>query len=188
MRRLPKALKFLHTLAACGIIGGVGCHMILLIFAPQDTPAAYADMRQSISAISNYVLVPSLAIVLISGLLSMAVHPPFLDKGWAWLKAGMGFFMFKAVLTIVGVTANQAADIARRIEGGEPAEALLEQAIFNEWAFLVFVMVMSVANVVLGVWRPRFSRQPKPVARRTPELVAGTEVAPANDERARPAA
>ena len=66
MRRLPKTLKFLHTLAACGIIGGIGCHMILLIFAPQGTPAAYADMRQSISAISNYVLVPSLAIVLVS--------------------------------------------------------------------------------------------------------------------------
>ena len=100
----------------------------------------------------------------------------------------MGFFMFKAVLTIVGVTANQAADIARRIEEGEPAEALLQEAVFNEWAFLIFVMVMSVANVVLGVWRPRFSRRSQAVTRQTPELVAGTIVAPANDERARPAA
>ncbi len=188
MRRLPKTLKFLHTLAACGIIGGIGCHMILLIFAPQETPAAYADMRQSISAISNYVLVPSLAIVLISGLLSMAVHTPFLNRGWAWLKAGMGFFMFKAVLTIVGVTANQAADIAQRIEEGEPAEALLQAAIFNEWAFLIFVMILSVANVVLGVWRPRFSRRPRATTQRAPELVAGTDVMPANDQRARPAA
>ena len=78
---LRKVLKILHTLAAAGLIGGLGSYMILLVFAPQETPAAYADLRQSIALVSDYVLIPSLAVALVSGLLAMAFHTPFMDKG-----------------------------------------------------------------------------------------------------------
>ena len=96
--------------------------MVLLALAPQDSPAAYADLRQSIAAISDYVLLPSLAIALISGLFSMAVHRPFLDKGWVWIKAALGILMFKGVLTIIGAKADHAAAVARQIADGAPAE------------------------------------------------------------------
>ena len=52
-------------------------------------------------AISDWVLLPSLAVALVSGLVSMVVHRPFLDKGWVWIKAGLGILMFKGTLTIV---------------------------------------------------------------------------------------
>lgn len=92
---MRKLLKCLHTLAACGLIGGLAVYMLLLALAPQETPAAYAQLRQAIAAVSNYLLMPSLAVALVSGLLSMAVHTPFLDKRWVWLKAAMGILMFK---------------------------------------------------------------------------------------------
>lgn len=158
---MRKTSKLLHTLAAAGLIGGLGCYMIMLVFAPQQTPETYADLRQSIAAISNYVLLPSLAIALISGLLSMAVHRPFLDKGWAWVKAALGILMFKGVLTIVGAKADYAAIVARRIAEGEPASELLQRALAYEWYALIAIMALSVANVVLGIWRPRLSRQPR---------------------------
>lgn len=152
---MRKALKMLHTIAACGLIGGLGCYMLLLIAAPQETPAAYADLRQSISAISNYVLLPSLAIALVTGLLSMVVHTPFLDKGWVWIKALLGFLMFKSVLLLVGATAGHAARVAEKIASGEAAAAVLDKSLVQEWTALWAVMALSIANVVLGVWRPR---------------------------------
>ena len=84
---MRKTLKFFHTLASCGLIGALLGYMIILTKAPQDTLNAYADLRQSIALLSNYLLLPSLAIALITGLLSMAVHRPFQDMRWAWVKA-----------------------------------------------------------------------------------------------------
>ena len=156
--RLRLSLKILHTLAAAGLIGGLACYMILLVMAPQDNAAAYADLRESIALLSDWVLIPSLAVGLVSGLLAMAFHAPFMDKGWAWAKTIMGILMFKGVLTVVGSKADHAAALARRIENGEAERAVLDSAMRHEWGVLWIVMALSVANVVLGVWRPRFAR------------------------------
>lgn len=181
MRKVSKAL---HTLAACGLIGGLGCYMILLLMAPQQTPEAYADLRQAIAAISNYLLLPSLAIALISGLFSMAVHTPFLNMGWVWFKAVMGILMFKGVLTIIGAKANYAAAMSRRLADGEPTAEVLETALAYEWYALAAVMALSVANVVLGIWRPRQMRRPQLQAEELPV----TRSIRSGDERVRPAA
>ncbi|MDQ0327141.1 hypothetical protein J2R99_003010 [Rhodopseudomonas julia] len=152
---MRKFLKVLHTLASCGLIGGIACYMILLIFAPQETPANYADMRQAIAAIADYVLIPSMGVAIVSGLLSMAVHRPYQDKGWALLKLAMGILMFKGVLTVVGGKADYVAAVSRRVANGEPAADVLQQAIGHEWGALIVIMALSVANVILGIWRPK---------------------------------
>ena len=108
------------------------------------------DLRVSIATVSNYVLLPSLAVALVSGLWSMAIHAPFRDKGWAWLKAALGILMFKGVLTILGAKADHAAAVAERIAAGEAASQVLETALAYEWHTLLTVMALSVANVVLG--------------------------------------
>lgn len=148
-------LKILHTIAACGLIGGLAAYMLMLTFAPQGTPADYADLRETIKAISDYLLLPSLALALVTGLLAMVVHYPFQEKGWAWIKAATGILMFKGILTIVSAKAGHAAEMSRRIaEGTAPPDAL-NQLIELEWGTLWIVMALSLANVVLGVWRPR---------------------------------
>ena len=161
MPSLRVVLKILHSLSAAGLLGGLACYMILLVSAPQDSASAYADLRESIAMVSDYVLIPSLAVALVSGLLAMAFHTPFMDKGWAWAKAAMGILMFKGVLTVVGAKADHAAVLARKIEEGAMARDVLDSAMRHEWATLWIVMALAVANVVLGVWRPRFARPPK---------------------------
>ena len=155
---MRKAMKILHTLAAAGLLGGLAVYMLLLVVAPQDTPAAYADLRISIAAISNYLLLPSLAVVLLSGIASMVLHDPYLHKGWAWLKAASGILMFKGILTIVGAKADYASTVAQRVAEGEVAAEVLERALTYEWATLGVMLALSVANVVVGVWRPRLER------------------------------
>lgn len=159
---MRKTVKILHTLAASGLIGGLGCYMILLAAAPQDTPAAYADLRHSIAVLSRYVLLPSLGIALVSGLISMAVHRPYLDKGWVWIKALLGILMFKGVLTIIGAKADYAATVSQRIADGSAPPNALQSMLALEWGTLIVVMAIAVANVILGIWRPRMTRSSRP--------------------------
>ncbi len=173
---MRKLLKILHTLAACGLIGGLFVYMVLLVEAPQESPAAYAyaDLRVSIAVLSNYVLLPSLALALVSGVLSMVVHTPFLRTRWAWVKAVSGILMFKGVLTIIGAKADYAAIAAEQIAEGKASAALLESALAYEWITLWAIMGLSVANVVLGVWRPRL----KSSVPQTPDTAAAWTRAP----------
>jgi hypothetical protein len=182
---IRKTLKILHTLATCGIIGGLAAYMLLLTVAPQGTPAAYADVRETIAAISNWILLPSLAVVLVSGLFAMAAHGPYTEKRWVWLKAASGILMFKGVLTIVGAKADHAAVLARDVAAGTASPEALQNALTYEWPTLWIMMILSVANVVLGVWRPKLAGSAErrtAKARAKPVAVAATA-----EEDARPA-
>lgn len=169
---MRKTVKILHSITAGGLVGGLACYAILLAMAPQGTPAAYADLRQSITVVSDYVLLPSLAVALVSGLLSMVVHRPFLDKGWVWIKALLGILMFKGTLTIVSAKADYAATMAARMAAGEAPPDALAGMIRLEWGTLAVVGAIAVANVVLGVWRPKLMRLPATSAATRPERPA----------------
>ncbi len=158
-------LKILHTLAAAGMLGGLLAYFVLLLASPQDSASAVLDMRLSILSVCNYLIVPSLVISLTSGLLSMIVHKPFMDKGWALVKALMGILMVKAVLGLVGAKASAAADFAKQIAAGEMTEVSLEKAVSGEWGMIWLILLLIAVNYVLGVWRPRFVKlRPHPTA------------------------
>lgn len=156
---MRKAIKILHTFAASGLVGGLLAYMVLLLATTPDTPFAYMQQRSAIAAVSNYLLLPSLAIALISGLLSMVVHQPFLDKGWVLLKAALGLLMFKGVLTVIGAKADHAAALSKRVAEGGVAADVLDRAVAYEWYTLWAVLAITLANIVLGVWRPDFARR-----------------------------
>ena len=184
---MRKLVKILHTVAAGGLIGGLVAYMVLLVAAQPESALGYAELRSSIAALSNYVLLPSLGIALVSGLLSMVVHQPFLDTGWAWIKAALGILMFKGVLTIVGAKANYAAGVAERIASGEASPDALDNMLTLEWYTLIAILAISVANVVLGVWRPSLKRRPRPRVRRSVEAPLQAHAGPPQNERVRPA-
>jgi uncharacterized membrane protein len=155
---LRKAVKILHTVGACGMVGAMVGALALIAFAPQETPRAYADMRLSVAVLADYILLPSLGITLVSGLVSMAVHTPYLSKGWALVKAAFGIIMFKGVLHLVGAMGQYAEELDAALTAvnaeaaGPPAGALA-----HEGLLLWTMLVLSVANIVFGVWRPRLA-------------------------------
>lgn len=169
---MRKLVKIMHSFAACGLIGGLLAYIVLLSGTAPATPVLIAEQRLAIAALSNYLLLPSMAVALISGLLSMAVHRPFQDKGWVLLKAALGLLMFKGVLTVIGAKADYAADMARRVAEGGAGADVLERTVAYEWYTLFAVLVIAVTNIVLAVWRPAFTRRrPSKVA--TPSLAGG---------------
>ena len=156
---MRQTMKFFHTLSSCGLIGALTGYAIVLLYAPADTSATYADMRQTISALCNDLLLPSLGVALVTGLLSMAVHPPFQEKRWAWVKALLGIGMFEATLAIIQSKATTAAIVSRKIADGTAEPGALASALSTVWSSLAALMTISIANIVLGVWRPRLAKK-----------------------------
>ncbi|MFN3891784.1 MAG: DUF2269 family protein [Beijerinckiaceae bacterium] len=163
---MRKTIKIFHSLASCGLVGGLAAYMIVLLWAPQATAAQVADMRATIAALSNYILVPSLGVALVTGLVAMMVQRAFQGMRWVWVKAVLGLAMFEATLAVIQGKANFGLETARKVaEGTETVEAL-EAALSSEWTALSAIMALSLAQVILGVWRPALKKRPGPAPAR----------------------
>ena len=155
-------LKFLHSLAAIGLIGSLAAYIVLLATAPPPTSIAeYAVTRQGISAISKWMLLPSLGVVLATGLFAMAAHQPFLGARWAWIKTFMGLPMFEGTLGHIEAQAQRATRVMDRIAAGNADPVVLEELMRAEWVALWLVMLLSIGNVALAIWRPRLRKRPE---------------------------
>lgn len=145
-----RTLKALHEIAAIGVGGGLAACLVIGLTANPTSPVEFAAARQAMAAVARYVLVPSLAGVLVTGLLAMVATRAFQDAGWAWLKAALGLSVFEATLVTVGASTQQAA---LSVAGADPG--LLAAVWHSERNTLWLLLALSVANVVLAVWRPK---------------------------------
>ncbi len=157
---LRRSLKLLHILGAVGLAGGLGAYMLVLGAGPApEAVSEYAALRQSLAMLSKWLILPSLVAVVLSGILSMAVHHPFQDKGWVWAKLLADLLIFESTLATVDGPARRALDIAERARLGEIDAAAMMLEINDRWGAWWVLLTIFLLNVVLGIWRPRFSRR-----------------------------
>jgi hypothetical protein len=145
-----RILKALHEIAAIGLGGGLATCLVIGMTANVASHAEFVAARLAIAAVARYVLMPSLALVLVTGMLAMLATRAFKDAGWAWLKAILGLSVFEATLITIGASTSQAA-LAQ--VGTDPG--LLMSLMQSERNTLWMLLGLSIANVVLAVWRPR---------------------------------
>jgi hypothetical protein len=155
---IRKLLKFLHEVGAMGVMGAFAVCIVLLINAPSDSLIAYAAVMRQIALINRFILVPSLAAVLISGLLAIAATESYKNAAWAWIKALLGLSTFEGTLLTVGASARRAADLSSLALTGQGDAVELAQVIHTEWGGLWVLSALVVINIVLAVWRPRIYR------------------------------
>lgn len=161
-----KLMKFLHTLGSVGVTGALVAMMILLAMLPAPeglegaTLTEYATLRRAIAGVSEWLLFPSLGMVLVSGLLAIALNRAFHDVGWVWLKLLLGVSVFEGTLIGVHGPATHLSERARAALAGEVDPTVLATPIHNEWGAMTVILVVALVNIVLGVWRPRFTRLP----------------------------
>jgi hypothetical protein len=157
---LRKSLKALHEIGAIGTLGAFAASIVLLTTAPTASPVAFAAVLQGIASISKWLMVPSLALVLISGLLAIAATEAYKNAAWAWVKALLGIGTFEGTLITIGASARHAAELSALAASGRGDPAQLAQVLRTEWGGLWILAVLSLANIVLAVWRPRLYRRP----------------------------
>jgi hypothetical protein len=109
-------------------------------------------LRHAYSAIAQYLLVPPMAVVVVSGLISLAATRAFMDAGWAWLKPLLGLIVFDATLVIVGSSDKQAEFVAAAAN-----PTVLDALLRAERNTLLLLIALSVVNVVLAEWRPHLT-------------------------------
>jgi len=155
---LARSLKWLHEIGAIGTLGSFAACLVLLATAPTTSPVAFAAVMQGIAAIAKWLLVPSLAIVLLSGLLAIAATEAYMNAAWAWVKALLGIGVFEGTLLTVGSSAQHAAELSTLAVLGSGDPAQLAQMLRTEWGGLWIQTALALANIVLAVWRPRLYR------------------------------
>ena len=155
-----KLSKIVHTLSAFAYAGGIAAYLYVLAAAPEPTDISQVlTLRTSIAFLGSWLIIPGLRVVLISGLVSMMVHTPFMEQGWVLLKAVSGGLIFEASLASIDGPARRAKEAAERAAAGEFDLAELSGMMHDEWMALVILLGLAVANVILGIWRPRATRR-----------------------------
>jgi hypothetical protein len=155
---LRKLVKVLHEIGSVGVMGGLAAYLILVATAPDQSLVEYAAVRHGIAAVCKWLLVPSLLLVLVTGLLAIAVNRAFHDAGWAWIKALLGIVIFEGTLMNIDGTAQQVAELTGAAAAGRSDPELLAALLRTEWLGLWTMIALSVANILIAVWRPRLRR------------------------------
>jgi uncharacterized membrane protein len=151
-RWLRLGAKTLHEVASIGFGGALAACLVINLVADRNEPAAFIAARHAFAAIAQYVLVPSMAVVVVSGLIALAATRGYQNAVWAWVKALLGLSVFEATLLVVGSSRAQ-AEFAAAAADPKLLDALLRAERNTLW----LLIAVSAANVVLAVWRPRLT-------------------------------
>ncbi len=155
MRRL---IKFLHTIGACGLIGAIACLLVIMSFpTPPTSVAEYASIRGAIAKIATWIFFPSFSLALIAGMLAIAVNRAYHDAGWAWVKLATGILLFAGSFQVLGSIQDEAKRSASALADQLNPEPI-SSSFGAERSVLWVLLAVSIANVVLGIWRPRLTQ------------------------------
>jgi len=143
------------------MMGAMACLLVVMIFGPaQNAVEGQSAVMGAMAQIATWVFMPSLAVTLIAGLLGIAVTPGFHDAGWVWAKAATGILVFEGGLLYVLGPIQAAAKTSASALGGHLDPAIAARTFASERNTLWVLLAVALANVALGVWRPRFPQIP----------------------------
>ena len=155
---MKRLLKILHEIGAMGVVGSFAACLVLVLKGPTEPLIAYAAVRQAVALITQWLLLPSLVIVVTSGLLAIAANRAFHNAAWAWVKALLGLSMFEGTLLTINASARRAGELTALAVSGQGDAAQLAELLRTERGGLWLLLTLSLANIVLAVWRPRLYR------------------------------
>jgi hypothetical protein len=142
------------------MLGALAVELVLVLRSRGLSPVAYASARQGILSVAQWLLLPSLTLVLFTGLMAMAATPAYQNAGWAWVKTLLGVSVLEGTLGGVIGPAKDAARLSAEALTGAGDAVNLRDALRHEWGGLWVMLALSILNVALSIWRPRLSRAP----------------------------
>jgi hypothetical protein len=147
---LVRFIKVLHELGSIGLMGGVAVVMVVRSRAQLPEAPAYFELCHAIDVSYRWIIIPSLALCVFSGFASMMVHRPYWNALWAWLKGASGAVVLN-ICCRMQTMAHRATDAEYLRDRAQLADVFR-----GEWSGLWLLMILSLLNVVVGIYRPRF--------------------------------
>jgi hypothetical protein len=158
MRRL---MKFLHTIGAIGLMGSLSCLLVLVSLAPPPTSISeYALIRASMDGIATWIFLPSLMLTLIAGLSAIALNRAYHSAGWAFAKLASGILIFEWGFIAVRGPIQEEAELSSSALADGTGAVGLAASLGAERNSLWVLLAVAAVNVILGIWRPRFTNLP----------------------------
>lgn len=131
---MARVLKFMHVIAAIGLIGSLVVFAALALWSRRIAAGEGPILLQALSWTFARISLPSVTLLWITGLLSLAVRPAWLEAGWVWAKLILGFAL--TGILFIGVWRSM-----------EMADAYL-------LPWIGVAVALGLAAVACGVWRP----------------------------------
>jgi len=176
--RQRQTLKLLHIAGTVGYCAALLALMVLHASLPDPTEVReFASVRLVMGNVAKWLLLPSTGLVVVSGLFAMALNTVYQSAGWVWAKLATGVLVMEGTLVYVQAPMERAAIEANAALAGDFDLATLGATLGPEWGSLWVILAVAAVNVVLGVYRPRFSRR---VQRSTADKASGSRAEQAN--------
>jgi hypothetical protein len=157
---MKNTLKLLHIVAAIGFVGTLAVSLLLAAGADTATASAFAASRRAILLAADNIALPSLVLLLLTGMLMLVKQPALIDARWVWGKAVIGLLVAGIALLAVQPAVNRAAQLSQLAAESVPAPAPLAAALRAERIGASINLALSLAAVALAVWRPQFGKRP----------------------------
>lgn len=160
-----KILKLLHTIGSVGFMGATASLLVLIEFLPPTYELeTYARMRAAMGAIADWLFLPSLVAILMSGLFAVVLRPAFIHSGWVVVKLAVGILVFEQSLIAIHGPMDFEARLSADALAGAADPERLGRSLWSEAASLWVMTFIAVLNIWLGVMRPSFRWRRKPAA------------------------
>lgn len=153
-------LKIVHLLALTGFVGGLASSLLLSDFADNAPPSLLAALRMSVASLGESLVVPSLVLMVVSGMLLVVARPQLVGARWLWAKAVLTVVIAIIAVGVVQPAITRAAVLAAEGALGTPALSEMSQAFTAERVGGMLALLLAAVAVVLAVWRPRLGQRP----------------------------
>lgn len=153
-----RLIKLIHFLAIIGFVGGLASSLVLADFAGNAPPGVLAALRQSIVMVAEALVVPSLIVLVVSGMLLVVARPHLIGARWVWAKALVTLVIASIALLVVQPAITRAAVLAAEGSLGSPSLAAMTQAFSAEQLGGATNLALALVAIGLAVWRPRLGQ------------------------------
>ena len=151
-------LKLLHYASLVGVAGGIVVVLILVDTIDATSPSGVASVHATIGLICNALIVPSLIVLLLTGMLLVVARPQLISARWVWAKAVLGLLVALNVLFGFLPLVNALAAMSATGALGDAPPGPIDSTVATERYASYAILFNLLAAMVVAVWRPRLGR------------------------------
>jgi hypothetical protein len=155
-------IKLLHYASLVGLAGGILVSLVLADTIDATSPSATASMHAAIALICGALIVPSMVVMLLTGMLLVVARPHLIGARWVWAKAALGVVTGAVILLALQPAVKAAASMAATGARGDAPLGPLAAVVASEHAAAWWILGLVLVAMVVAVWRPQFGRPARP--------------------------